>query len=101
MEAVAKQRAERAEQQRKEDLMRPGRDAIEPMLGPEAGLAMAGRQALSSAGRGLLSAMERRAAAEGVKRTAKEEAKKEPTFKKGGSVRGGGCEARSKKTRYV
>lgn len=53
------------------------------------------------AGRGLMSAMERRAASEGVKRTAKEEAKKEPTFKKGGSVKGGGCETRSKKTRFI
>ena len=53
------------------------------------------------AGRELMSAMERRAASEVVKRTAKEEAKKERTFKKGGSVKGGGCETRSKKTRYV
>ena len=52
-------------------------------------------------GRGLMSAMERRAAAEGAKRAAQEAARKEPTFKKGGSVKGGGCEARSKKTRYI
>ena len=52
-------------------------------------------------GRGLMSAMERRAAAEGAKRAAQEAARKEPTFKKGGSVKGGGCETRSKKARFI
>lgn len=87
MEAVDKQRAERAEKRRQEDLRRPGRDAIEPVLGPEAGLAVAGRQAVSAVGRGILAGMERRAVNEGAKRAAQEAAKKEPTFKNGGLVK--------------
>lgn len=46
MEAVDRQRAERAEQMRQADLMRPGRDAITPTLGPELGLAAAARMGL-------------------------------------------------------
>lgn len=184
MEARDQQRADREEQRRREDLMRPGRDAITPVLGPEMGLAGLGRAALGALGSRVTGMMTRRGeskeaqreAAEkardearermriddepkpsvfrsarppapkptpapkpeppkprvqvegtkgGVYRSAKDEKPAEPkaefrsrtadrvdgrgmkrggtakAYAKGGSVRGGGCETRSKKTRYV
>ena len=123
--------------------MRPGRDAITPVMGPEMGLAGLGRAALGALGRGVTGMMTRRGESESAKRIAREEARKEPdaelppqgsvfrsarpdaeaakqaeymrrveelglkkggtakAYAKGGSVRGSGCETRSKKTRYV
>ena len=142
MEARDQQRADRAEQRRREDLMRPGRDAITPVMGPEMGLAGLGRAALGALGRGVTGMMTRRGESKEAQREAAEKARDEvrermriddepkpsvfrsnrppkddiPTLRdaieykkggtakayaKGGSVRGSGCETRSKKTRYV
>ena len=142
MEARDKQRADRAEQRRREDLMRPGRDAITPVMGPEMGLAGLGRAALGALGRSVTGMMTSRGESKEAQREAAEKARDEvrermriddepkpsvfrsnrppkddiPTLRdaieykkggtakayaKGGSVRGSGCETRSKKTRYV
>ena len=117
------------------EMKRPGRDAIEPVLGPEAGLAVLGRTALAGLGRGLAGMLGRSATREvakdrqepplydapktgGVFRSARPRKEDIPTltdeitpglkkggkvksYAKGGSVRGAGCETRSKKTRYI
>jgi hypothetical protein len=115
----------------------PGRDAIEPMLGPETGLAALGRAGAGALMRGLAGAFGRRAApkaaddlvepvgdltpqgrvfrsarpdaeaakqAEYMERISERGLKKggsTKSYAKGGSVRGAGCETRTKKTRYV
>jgi len=112
--------------------MRPGRDAITPVMGPEMGLAGLGRAALGVLGRGVTGMMTRRGESKEAQREAAEKARDEPkpsvfrsnrppkddiptlrdaieykkggtakAYAKGGSVRGSGCETRSKKTRYV
>ena len=119
------------------EMKRPGRDAIEPVLGPEAGMVVLGRTALAGLGRGLAGMLGRRAApkvaddlvepvgdlaAQGrVFRSARPDAEAAKqveymrrveerglkkggsvkSYAKGGSVRGAGCETRSKKTRYI
>ena len=119
------------------EMRRPGRDAIEPTLGPEMGLAALGRAGAGALARGLAGAFGRRAApkaaddrvepvddlapqgrvfrsarpdaeaakqAEYMQRVSERGLKKggsTKSYAKGGSVRGGGCETRTKKTRYV
>jgi len=124
------------------DMMsRPGRDAIEPTLGPELGVAGLGRLAVKEGVgalmRGLGGAFGRRAASKAaddlvepvgdlapqgsVFRSARPDAEaakqaeymrrveelglkkggSTKSYAKGGSVRGGGCETRTKKTRYI
>ncbi len=118
-------------------MKRPGRDAIEPTLGPEMGLAALGRAGAGVLARGLAGAFGRRAApktaddrvepvgdlapqgrvfrsarpeaeaakqAEYMQRVSDRGLKKggsTKSYAKGGSVRGAGCESRTKKTRYV
>lgn len=123
----------------------PGSTTLGQSLGAAATMAApsAAKPLAKMAGRAITGAMERRAAAEGAKRTAKEEARREPevglpsqgrvfrsarpdaeaakqaeymrrveelglkkggtakAYAKGGSVRGAGCETRSKKSRYI
>jgi hypothetical protein len=133
------------------EMKRPGRDAIEPTLGPEMGLAALGRAGAGALMRGLAGAFGRRAATKEVpERTESPSLYPEPpktggvfssarrgtrgeqqaagrkasedyardvmergaemgykkggatkSYAKGGSVRGGGCETRGKKTRYI
>jgi hypothetical protein len=133
------------------EMSRPGRDAIEPTLGPETGLAALGRAGAGALVRGLAGMAGRRTATKEVpERTEPPSLYPEPpktggvfssarrgtrgeqqaagrkasedyardvmergaemgmkrggnvkSYAKGGSVRGAGCESRTKKTRYV
>jgi hypothetical protein len=123
-------RAKEGAAARRREMMRdPGRDAIEPMLGPETGLAALGRAGAGALMRGLAGAFGRRAAPKAaddlvepvgdltpqgrVFRSARPDAEaakqaeymkkggSTKSYAKGGSVRGAGCETRTKKTRYV
>ena len=136
-----KSRAERDPGRLKAAGLTPGSTTLEQSLVAAAG--MAAPKGAQMLGRGLLSAMERRAAAEGAKRVAKEASRRDPemevssqggvfrsarpdaaaakqaeymrrveelglkkggttkAYAKGGSVKGGGCETRSKKTRFI
>lgn len=136
-----KARAERDPGRLKAAGLAPDSTTLEQSLVAAAG--MAAPKGAQMLGRGLLSALERRAAAEGAKRVAKEASRRDPemevpaqggvfrsarpdaeaakqaeymrrveelglkkggttkAYAKGGSVRGAGCETRSKKTRYI
>ena len=143
-------RAKEGAAARRREMMRdPGRDAVEPMLGPEAGVAALGRAGLAALARGAAGAMKRPAAKEASERNdpslypdppktggvfssarygtrgeqqaagrkATEDYARDvmergaemgmkrggnvKSYAKGGSVRGAGCETRTKKTRYV
>lgn len=136
-----KARAERDPGRLKAAGLAPDSTTLEQSLVAAAG--MAAPKGAQMLGRGLLSVLERRAAAEGAKRVAKEASRRDPemevpaqggvfrsarpdaeaakqaeymrrveelglkkggttkAYAKGGSVRGAGCETRSKKTRYI
>jgi hypothetical protein len=124
------------------EMKRPGRDAIEPTLGPEMGLAALGRAGAGALVRGLAGMAGRRTATKaaperkepsslypdppktggvfssarrgtrGEQQAAGRKASEdyardvmergaEMGFKKGGMTKGGGCETRGKKARYV
>ena len=76
-EGMDRHLTERAEQLRQADLMRPGRDAITPVMGPEMGLAGLGRAALGALGSRVTGMLTRRGESKEAQREAAEKARDE------------------------